>query len=168
MKKTSLIKYLFIVFFLQLNLLAKGQIAISIIGNWNYSIPTNDISEAGSDFSGTYSSSSNAVTVDVFQQSWFANFFNYNWRVDIRRSDVDWHSNLQLYTRRTGNGSPFFFNGNISGGTSYQQITNTNQLFFNGNRTRLDIPIQYEIRNVSVLIPAKTYETTIIYTVTEL
>ncbi|MCR9286388.1 MAG: hypothetical protein NXI23_03255 [Bacteroidetes bacterium] len=145
-----------------------GQIQINLTGAWDFTIPNNDIFEAGLDFSGTYSSNANEVTVSITQQGFFANFFNYNWRVDIRKLDIDWHSDIQLYARRTGNGNPFFLYGNIIGGTSYQQLNTSNQIFFSGNRSRLDIPIQYEIRNVSVLIPAKTYETTIIYTVTEL
>ena len=147
---------------------AFSQIAIDVVGNWNYTIPTSDLSEAGLDFSGTYESAPNQVDIDVFQLNFISNFFFYRWRVDIRRADVDWHSDLDLSVRRTGNGSPFFFNGNITGGTNYQQITTSNQQFFSGTRTRLNIPIQYQISGVSVLLSAKTYETTIIYTVTEL
>ena len=145
-----------------------SQIAIDVTGNWNYTIPSSDLSEAGLDFSGTYESNSNQVDVDVYQQNWIANFFFYRWRVDVRRADVDWHSDLELKARRTGNGTPFFFSGSITGGTNYQQISTSNQEFFSGTRTRYNIPIQYQISGVSVLLPAKTYETTIIYTVTEL
>jgi len=82
---------------------------------------------------------------------------------------MDWHPNLQLYARRTGTGvNGLFFGSAIGSGTSYQLISTSNQFFFNGICTISDIPIQYEIRNVSLLLPAKTYETTIIYTVTDL
>ncbi len=150
---------------------ADAQININVIGNWNYSLPPNSVVEAGLDLSGTYTSNTNAVTIDVLQSTFFANrFLNYSWRVDVRKSDVDWNPGLILYTRRTGTGSPFWsvLPGAITGGTNYQQLTNTNQIFFSGNRSRLNIPIQYQLSGVSVLLEAKTYVTTVIYTVTEL
>ena len=39
--------------------------------------------------------------------------------------------------------------------------------FFDGKKGRLDIPIQYQIENVSVLVPAGNYSTTIVFTMTE-
>ncbi len=148
-----------------------SQINIDVSGNWSYSLMASDLMEAGSDFSGTYTSSSNQVLIDVFQDFFLYNLFlNYRWRIDVMKSDIDWDSNLILQARRTGNGNPFwnFFPGNVTGGLSYQQITNSNQSFFNGRKSRYNIPIQYRISGVSVLIPAKTYITTIVYTVTEL
>ncbi|HFA52186.1 MAG TPA: hypothetical protein ENJ95_24475 [Bacteroidetes bacterium] len=148
---------------------ADAQIFINVTGEWNYSVSVNDITEAGNDFQGTYSSASNQVLIDVRQRNFFFDlFFNYNWRVDIRKSDIDWHPNLVLSARRTGNGSPLFFSGNVNGGTTYQQVSNANQSFFSGNRSRLDIPVQYRISGVSVLLPAKAYTTTVVYTVTDL
>ena len=147
---------------------AEAQIGITATGQWDYSVSSFDITEAGLDFQGTYSSASDEVLVDVFQQGFIANFFNYNWQVDVRLVQNDWSNDLTLSARRTGNGDPFFFNGNITGGTAYLPLSTTNQNFFNGNRTRLDIPIQYQISGVSVLLPAKTYSATVIYTVTEL
>lgn len=145
-----------------------AQIAIDAIGNWNYTVPTSDITEAGRNFGGTYASSANQVQLDIFQTAWLLNFFNYNWRVDVRKSDTDWNSNLKLYARRTGNGTPWWATGTISGGTSYLELTNSNKTFFSGSRTTLSIPVQFQITGVSVLLPAKTYSTTVVYTVTEL
>ena len=149
----------------------QAQININANGNWIYPVSPLEITEAGTDFSGTFTSSANQVLVDITQNNFWANLLlNYSWRVDIRKSDVDWNPSLSLFAQRTGNGTPFwnFLPGTINGGTTYQQLTNINQTFFNGTRTRLDIPIQYQITGVSVLLPAKTYTSTVIYTVTEL
>ena len=146
---------------------AKAQIAVFAEGAWNYSVPNTDILEAGLNFTGTYTSNTDQVLLTIFQQYYFDNFLNYRWRVEVSRNDLDWHPSLQIFARRTGSGVPFYFNGQMSGGTNYQEVKTNDQYFFNGRRTYLDIPIQYQIRNVSVLIPAKTYVTTIVYTVIE-
>ncbi|MBI5913956.1 MAG: hypothetical protein HY842_01150 [Bacteroidetes bacterium] len=145
-----------------------AQIFIDVTGSWSYSVPVSDITEAGNNFSGTYTSGASQVLIDVDKPRHSAAIFN--WRVDVKKTDIDWNSALSLYARRTGDGVPADSNGSssVSGGTSYLLITNSNQQFFTGIRGRLDIPIQYQMQNVSVLIPAKTYSTTIIYTVTEL
>ena len=162
------IKYLFLIILMGLSydgLL--GQINLTLAGNWNFSVPSNDITEAGLDFTGIYSSNTNQVLIDITNAN--NSNGNFRWRVDIRKSDVDWDANLELYAQRTGNGTSLSGNANnINGGNNFQQVIDSDQTFFSGRRARVDIPVQYEIRNVSVLLPAKTYETTIIYTVTEL
>ncbi len=143
-----------------------SQLGIQVNGDWNYSIATTDISEAGLDFTGTYASASNQILIDIT----YPNNANVKWEVHVEKQDIDWDSSLDLYVRRTGNGNGQG-NGNGNGfvqlGTAYQLITSNSQFFFKGRKRRTDIPIQYELRGVSVLIPAKAYETTIIYTVTE-
>ncbi len=148
---------------------ASAQINISANGQWDYTVSNLDITEAGTDFQGTYSSAASQVTIDVFQDNFWLNLLlAYNWQVSVRMTQIDWNPNLILSARRTGNGNPFFFNGPISGGTSYLQLSTANQNFFNGQRSRYDIPIQYRISGISVLLPAKTYTATVVYTVTEL
>lgn len=160
-------KYIQCILFFHLTLNSFGQIGINVAGNWDFTIPSTDISEAGADFSGTYTSATNQITIDINN----SNNGNVRWEVYIEKQDIDWHPDLDPYVRRTGNGTG---NGNGNGngfvqlGTNFQLITSTSQFFFKGRKKRQNIPIQYEIRNVSVLIPAKSYETTIIYTVTEL
>lgn len=146
--------------------IGNAQIGIQVNGNWSYALNSTDLTEAGSDFSGTYASASNQILIDITYPS----NANVKWEVHVEKQDIDWHSDLDLYVRRTGNGTGQGggnSNGFVQLGTSYQLITNNSQFFFKGRKKRFDIPIQYEIRGVSVLIPAKTYETTIIYTVTE-
>jgi hypothetical protein len=85
--------------------------------------------------------------------------------VDVKKSDTNWHANFQLYVRRTSDGSG---SGSISGGTSYQEITDTDQSFFNGTLDRSNITGQLELTGVTVQIPVDTYTTTVYYTVVEI
>ncbi len=60
----------------------------------------------------------------------------------------------------------YFLNGTITGGTSYQQVTNTDTYFFSRNRGHEGIDIQYKLQGISVIVKAERYSTNIIYTVT--
>jgi hypothetical protein len=140
-----------------------SQIQIDVSGHWTYSVPASNIADAGLDFTGIYTSSSNQVLISIDNDS-----RRFNYRVDVRRSDISWNSSIKVRVKRTGNGVPKNSYCWVSGGTSYQKITTSNQLFFTGYGRTDDIPIRYRLRNISVLIPATNYSTTIIYTVTEL
>ena len=110
---------------------------------------------AGSDLTASYESASDQILVDVSAASW---------RVDIRKADTTWHGNFQLFVRRTSDG----IGGNpISGGTTYQEITGTDQSFFNGNDKLRQINVQLKLDNVSLQIPADTYSTTVHYTIVD-
>jgi hypothetical protein len=88
--------------------------------------------------------------------------------VNVHRIDTDWNSNLSLWVQRTGNGTGGFL-GSIAGGLAFIQLTTTPQLLYSGNigfaAGRNNVPIQYQIRGLSVLIPVKTYTITVVYTV---
>lgn len=139
----------------------KCQLSITATGSWSKTLTSADVPDAGTDITGTHTSASNQVLIDVEwpQKS------NYRYRVTVRKSDVSWNASLLLYVKRTGNGTG---QRTISGGTSYILLSSTNQTFFTGNRDRFNVPIQFQITGVSVLIPAQTYSTTVIYTVTEI
>ncbi len=140
-------------------------------GNWNYTIASNDLLEAGNDFSGTYTSNSNQVQIDIYKSGGNRQNRNfYNWTVSIEKSDISWNNSLIIYAQRTGDGTKYLnrpnYNPTITGGNNYIQISDIPQTFFSGSLSILDIPVQYQITGASVLIPADTYSTTIIYTVT--
>ena len=169
-KKSILFFLLFLCLFLPV---ANSQIRLDVTGGWSKSVPTTDVTEAGDDLQGNYRSGASAVKIDVYQRSYWDNFSGYDWRIDVSKVDIDWNNTLRIYARRTGDGLgyPFWFwyiFGAISGGTNFQQITDVDQAFFNGTDSDLDIPIQYSVRGASLTLPAKTYSTTIVYTVTEL
>jgi hypothetical protein len=141
-----------------------SQINIDVAGSWAYSIPATNIADAGLDFTGTYTSGANQVLLSIYNSG--GN--NYRYRVDVRRSDISWKSKIKVWGRRTGDGIPSNGGARVWGGQSYKKITKSNKVFFQGKKDSSDIPIQYQLRNISVLIPAKSYSTTIIYTVTVL
>lgn len=135
-------------------------ISITVTGSWSLTIDETDLQAgAGSDLVAQYPSASNQVIVDITQT-------NRPWTVTIRGTVTNWHSDMRVWVRRTGdgNGHPL---GSIQGGTSWQQVTLTDQYFFEGTRRRINVPIQLGVNGVSLQIPPDTYSSTIIYTVTE-
>ena len=129
--------------------------SISVIGQWNYTILTIDITDAGEDFTGTYSSSVNQVYLDII--------WSNKWSISVQKNDIDWDDNLNIFMHRTGNG---YGTGQINGGQNYKIIKNNDFKFINGKENRNSIPIQYQMRNVSVTIPAHNYVVEIMYTLT--
>lgn len=143
-----------------------GQITFNVNGTWNYSVASN--LEAGSDFTGIYTSDLAQVYLSATTTKAKGNF---NWSVSIHKEDSNWDASMNISARRTGSGLSSG-NGNggglIQGGSNFQQLNSIPTSFFSGKKGRLDIPIQYQIDNVSVLIPSGTYSTTIVFTLTDL
>lgn len=69
-----------------------------------------------------------------------------------------------LFVKRTSDGTG---GGTISGGTTYQQITDTDQSFFTGTGGKKAVTIEFKLDNVSVQIPFGTYTTSVIYTIVD-
>jgi len=139
--------------------------SISVSGEWSLTIDeTNLQSGAGSDLVDIYESNTNQVYVSVTKSGGL--FSSWNWRVDITKSDVNWHSDFHLDVRRSSNG--IGLGGSINGLTSYQEILDSAPPYFTGSRNRYLIAMQYRLRGVSVQVPPDTYLTTVIYTVTEI
>ena len=136
---------------------------ISASPGWSYSIPSGTISEAGSNYS---TSPESAINQTLISLTGFSIFDSY--AVTVHKIDTDWNSGLALQVQRTGTGSTGFF-GSTNGGTPYITLTNSPQAFFNGNIglafNKNNVPIQYRIQGATVLLPVKTYTTTVVYTV---
>jgi len=126
----------------------------NVSGEWNYTVPVSDISEAGEDFSGTYTSDAYQTSLDI----WYWR----NWRVSVQKNNIDWNDDIDLYVRRTGYG--WGSSSRIKGGTNFVRLRNRNSNFFTGRSYFFNIPLQYEIRNISVTIPAHTYVVEVLYT----
>jgi hypothetical protein len=145
--------------FLSIN--ASGAISISLVGVWSETVDASDLAGgAGSDLISTYESASNQVSIDLTGTTGDSDA----WRVDIKRADTAWHGDLHLSLRRTSDGSG---SGSISGGASYQEITDTYSEFFSGSGDRTGINVQLKINGVSVGVPADSYSTTVYYTVVD-
>lgn len=135
---------------------AEAPISITVTGSWSENINASDLQAgAGSDLISTYESATDAVSIDVTETSG-------NWAVDVKKIDTHWHSNLHLHIKRTSDGTG---SGSISGGGAYQEVTDTDQSFFNGSGDRSNVNIQLKLTGVSVQVTPDTYTTTVYYTV---
>ena len=157
----NLVKWLLLKFLLIICLSAtyaqkKSSIYISSARNFSNFSP--DIPEAGEDINSVFTTSSSVIRLNVTA------FRGY--RITVRQEDINWDSNLCFFVRRTGNGNG---TGNwISGGTNYIKLTPFNQTFFEGYYSRTGVPIQYQVTNLSVLLPSGDQTTNIVYTITDL
>ena len=139
-------------------------ITITVFGTWDLIITDLDLQGgAGDDFNPSYESAIDAVTVDIGG----IHPFNQNYRVDVSKVDSTWHSNFHLYVRRTSEGSGHN-KSSISGGITYQEVTDIDQTFFSGLGGRSGITIQLNLTGVSIQVPPDSYVTTIYYTALEI
>jgi len=143
-----------------------AQTRISTSGSIEFSGLSSAVQEAGEDIPSTYTTVTDAVELDLFRSGFFANLFPYNWQVEINRLDTEWHPSLRLRIIRTGAGTGVY--SFFTGGTVPQEIGTTSAFFLEGSGYRVDIPLQFELSGLSVTLPAKTYRTTVLFTVTDL
>ena len=135
-------------------------IDIVLTGIWSVNIDAGDLAAGvGSDLNPSYESPADQVLLDILNTMGGGD----NWRIDVKKSDIAWSPNISVYTRRTSGGS----GGSVSGGETYQIITNTDQSLFTGTADVSDIGMQYKIDGVSIDIDPSNYVTTIIYTVVD-
>lgn len=139
-----------------------AAISITAAGFWSDTIDETDlVAGPGSNIIDTHESAADQVSLDVTGTIDPPD----TWRVDVRRVDSTWHTNLHLHLKRTsdGGGPP----GSISGGTSYQEVTDTYQSFFSGAGDHTGINVQLKMTGVSVAVPAATYSSTVYYTIVD-
>jgi hypothetical protein len=159
MKKITL----FTVFLLLCNFMTKAQ-RISANQGWSVTIPVGTITEAGSDYTTPATSATTQTLID------FKTGGASSYTISVQKVDIDWHPNLTLWVQRNGDG-----NGSggkivpMTGGEVFIQVTNAPQLFFfdasGESHNRNNVPVQYQIIGYSVLLPVKTYTTTVVYTI---
>jgi hypothetical protein len=149
-------------FFVVFQFRSFGQ-SISVTQGWTHSVATNTLTEAGNNYTGNVTSSDPQAYVSF---TGFASFSNYT--VRVHRADIDWNSALVLQVRRRGNGTGGS-GGSINGSTSNITLTTSPQVFYNGSvglsSGRSNVPVRYRVTGRTVLIPAKTYTTNIVYTI---
>jgi hypothetical protein len=140
---------------------AWAELSITATGLWSETIDEADLaSDPGSDLTSTYESPTDQVSLDITGAVDDLDA----WRVDVTRFDATWHANLHLDLRRTSDGSG---SGSISGGSSYQEVSETYQSLFSGSGDRTSINIQLRLTGVSVQVPSATYSTTVHYTIVD-
>jgi hypothetical protein len=143
---------------------ASSAQTISINSGTTWSIPTlsSTITKAGKNYEHIETSSASQTLLKVNAL--------IGWSISAHLSTTsNWDSSLKLYVQRTGNGTGIAI---VSGGTTYMQLSSTPQVFFTGLLNLLahrdNIPIQYKIEGLSVMLPVKTYTTTVTYTISGL
>ncbi|WP_105704261.1 hypothetical protein [Chryseobacterium sp. MYb7] len=158
----------------------KGQ-TINVGGsNWTVSVPA--ITEAGTNYAGTYESATNLYTLSGTLPGSFLNLLTSGAaRISVHHTPTTWNSNLHLYTKRSGgttniSGLCLGCTATINGGTTYVEIPqavatafftiNFSGILGLGNSVTFSgINGQVQISGVSVTIPATTYATQIVFTI---
>ncbi len=138
------------------------SIDIIATGNWSsLTITSADlIAGAGSDLESDHESDASIVFISISGTTGSSD----NWRVDVKKIDTNWDSSIKLYIRRTFDGSG---SGSISAGTSYQEVIESYQSFFNGSGDRSNIDIQLKLSGVSIQIPPDNFTLTIYYNIVD-
>lgn len=136
--------------------------------NWTATIPS--ITEAGSNYQGTYESSPSqiilAASVPLLLSSGKVSM-HYT-------ANPVWNPNLILSARRTGDGSTTCLLCTISGGTTYTTIPLTTDIELFRITAVLalaaysNIPVQLQLSGVSVTLPATNYNSQIVFTISAL
>ncbi|MBB6372635.1 hypothetical protein [Chryseobacterium shigense] len=161
--KKLLTKYICFIF-IMLNCYYKAQ-SVAVSGtNWTASIPS--ITEAGSNYAGTYASATNQTILNVGLPALLGSVKVY---VHYEPNPT-WNNSLVLSAKRTSNGTTLCVGCTISGGTAYQTVTQTALELFRISTilsvtSYSGINIQYQLSGVSVTIPAATYNSKIVFTV---
>ena len=162
-KRVFLIISFILLFFLSFTVIySAAKLALKVQGNWNLGqITDNDLTGgAGSDFPSTWESPSDKVDIDVTKSE------NY-WEVRVSKTDNPWPSGVQVWVRRTTDGDASPPTTEITGGTTYQQVTGTDQPFFSGHGDITGIKVQVKLENMSVSIGEDGFTTELSYTCTD-
>ncbi|OCK52446.1 hypothetical protein BA768_12060 [Chryseobacterium sp. CBo1] len=147
---------------------AKAQRTLTVGGNnWTVTIPS--ITEAGTNYAGTYESAANQILLTASVPLLLG-----SGKVSVHyEANPTWNSSLILNARRTGDGTTVCVLCSISGGTTYQPIGLTDVELFRivaiaTLASYSNIPIQLQLSGVSVTVPAATYNSRIVFTISEI
>ncbi|MBL1219205.1 hypothetical protein JET18_00015 [Chryseobacterium sp. L7] len=147
---------------------------------WTVSVPA--ITEAGSNYGGTYASATNAIILSGTLPGSFLNLLtNGAARISMRYNPVVWNNALHLYAKRSGgtatiSGLCLGCSATVNGGTTYIEMLqspdtalctiNFSGLLGLGNSVAFSgINVQLQITGVSVVIPAASYSAQVVFTI---
>lgn len=161
-------RYLFkisFVFFLMLFSILKAQRTLTVAGG-NWPVPIPSVTEAGSNYSGTYESIDGQVLLTASVPALLG-----SGKVSVHyEPNPTWNPNLTLSVKRTGDGTTLCVLCTITGGTTYQAVTLTDLELFRITAVLAlgsysSIPIKLQLTGVSVTIPAATYNGKLVFTI---
>lgn len=146
--------------------MVNGQgISVSPFSDWQIR-PEPNLILAGNDLPGTYATAPDHMRLSVeLGGDLKDNKDNIRWKVEVQRVDLDWHPNLDLYVRLTGEGTGPEKGKVVKGGEVFQRIDRSPIKFFECRGWRYDLPIQFELRGVSLFLPTKTYRVEVLFTI---
>lgn len=173
------IKFIFFASFIALSSFFKGQ-TINITGNnWAVNVPT--ITEAGSNYLGTYDNPSQLVLSGNLPGAFLNLLAGGAAKVSMHYVATTWNNSLHIYAKRIGgtatvNGLCIICTATINNGTNYIEIPSAvDTTFFTissgavlgvGNSIDYkDVNVQLQIGGVSVAIPAAAYSAQIVFTI---
>lgn len=163
-KKISFINNISIFFLILAGGFCKGQ-SLTVGGsNWTVSIPS--ITEAGSNYAGSYESAANQILLAASVPLLLGSA-----KVSVHYiANPTWNSSLGLNIKRTGNGTTVCLLCTITGGTTYQALTITDVELFRiaavlALASYSNIPIQLQLTGVSVTVPAAAYGSRVVFTI---
>jgi hypothetical protein len=125
-------------------------------GSWSETVNAADLSSGpGSTLVSAYTSPSGQAMFDISDTN--------NWVVHVSRTDASWDSSTHLFIMRSSSGTG---SGQITGGTSFIEVTGASQQLCSGRNDRTGIGLQFMLTGISVQTPPGSYSTTITLTVT--
>lgn len=164
--KNSVKGLIFLALLLLTNFFATAQ-TITVVGSsWTPTIPA--ISEAGSDYGGTYTTSTGQLKLNVSVPVLLG-----TGKVSVSyEQSSNWHNSLKIYISKLDNGSGLCVLCSItpSGATAFQEILQTDTEFFRVlavlNLANVNnINVNLRLSGVSVLVPVDNYSTRVIFTI---
>lgn len=181
-RKLCLKRYLYSLIFL----ITSGMNAqtVNVSGNWLPTIPA--ITEAGSNYAGTYDNSGSTGTNQIILSGTLPGSFlnllsSSGAKMTMRYTPNPWNSSLSLSAKRTGgtttiHGVCLLCTSSITGGTAYIPISQTADVTFvnfsfsgvlglGNSVTFTDINLILQLAGVSVTIPASSYSARIVFTI---
>lgn len=179
LKEKLLKKYLYIILLVMSTYIDAQTLNVSG-SNWVVSVPT--ITEAGTNYSGTYQSSTSLLTLSGLLPGSFLNLLSGGAaKVSMHYIPTTWNNSLQLYAKRSGGttsigGVCVLCTATINGGTTFIEIPQgTDATFFTinfsgvlglGNSVSFSgVNTQLQISGVSVVIPATSYTAKLVFTI---
>ena len=134
-------------------------IDLRLTGSWTLMVDLSDMQgPAGSELAPEYESTQDESKIKVNKAK------NKYWAVDIRKEDINWHTDLRFYVRRTSDGRG---KGWVAGGLIYIESTGTDSQLITGFHDMDLIYLQFKLTGVSTNLSSDTYSANIIYTLTE-
>ncbi len=130
-------------------------------GTWATTINATHLQAgAGSELVSTDQSATSQIVIEVSATAGSSD----SWRLDVRRADSTWPSEIGLWVRRTGGGSG---TGSIDGGLAWIEVGATDISFFSGEGDRDSIPVQLRITGLSLGLSPDSFLSTVHYSLVD-